>query len=116
VHRRCLLRHTYDHIGRYPVTAAGHAEIPGYTCKPANDRTRRSGHESSTQSHSNFGLAEKVAGCLAGARYLDWPPYVTARATALGVDATPTVLVEGAAVRPDTRTITAAVAAAHRAQ
>ena len=49
-------------------------------------------------------------------RYLDWPPYVTARATALGVDTTPTVLVEGAAVRPDTRTITAAVAAAHRAQ
>jgi protein-disulfide isomerase len=54
--------------------------------------------------------------CLADARYLDWPPYVTARATALGVDATPTVLVEGAAVRPDTRTITAAVAAAHRGQ
>ena len=52
--------------------------------------------------------------CLADARYLDWPPYVTARATALGVDATPTVLVEGAAVRPDTRTITAAVAAARR--
>ena len=55
-------------------------------------------------------------GCLADARYLDWPPYVTARATALGVEATPTVLVEGAAVRPDTRTITAAVAAAHRGQ
>jgi protein-disulfide isomerase len=54
--------------------------------------------------------------CLADAHYLDWPPYVTARATALGVDATPTVLVEGAAVRPDTPTITAAVAAAHRAQ
>jgi len=54
--------------------------------------------------------------CLADARYLDWPPYVTARATALGVDTTPTVLVEGAAVRPDTRTITAAVAAAHRGQ
>jgi len=54
--------------------------------------------------------------CLADARYLDWPPYVTARATALGVDTTPTVLVEGAAVRPDTRTITAAVAAAQRAQ
>ena len=54
--------------------------------------------------------------CLADARYLDWPPYVTARATALGVDSTPTVLVEGAAVRPDTRTITAAVAAAHRGQ
>ena len=53
--------------------------------------------------------------CVSDGRYLDWPPYVTARATALGVDATPTVLVEGAAVRPDTRAITAAVAAAHRA-
>ena len=54
--------------------------------------------------------------CLADGRYLDWPPYVTERATALGVEATPTVLVEGTAVRPDARTITAAVAAAHRAQ
>ncbi len=54
--------------------------------------------------------------CLAGARYLDWPAYVTARATALGVDATPTVLVNGAAVRPDARAITAAVAAAHSGQ
>jgi protein-disulfide isomerase len=54
--------------------------------------------------------------CLADARYLDWPSYVTARATALGVEATPTVLVEGAAVRPDTRTITAAVATAHGGQ
>jgi protein-disulfide isomerase len=55
-------------------------------------------------------------GCLADARYLDWPPYVTARATALGVEATPTVLVEAAAVRPDPQTITAAVAAGRRAQ
>ena len=54
--------------------------------------------------------------CLADGRYLDWPPYVTARATALGVEATPTVLVEGAAVRPDTRAITAAVTAAHQAR
>ena len=53
--------------------------------------------------------------CVSDGRYLDWPPYVTARATALGVDATPTVLVEGAAVRPAARAITAAVAAAHRA-
>jgi protein-disulfide isomerase len=54
--------------------------------------------------------------CLAEARYLDWPAYVTARATALGVDATPTVLVKGAAVRPDARAITAAVAAANGGQ
>jgi protein-disulfide isomerase len=62
------------------------------------------------------GLGAAFTRCLADARYLDWPPYVTARATALGVEATPTVLVEGAPVRPDARTITAAVAAAHRAQ
>jgi hypothetical protein len=46
------------------------------------------------------------------APYLDWPPYVTARATALGVDATPTVLVAGAVVTPEARPIGATVAAA----
>jgi protein-disulfide isomerase len=51
-------------------------------------------------------------GCVSEAPYLDWPPYVTARATALGVEATPTVLVAGAAVRPEARPITAAVARA----
>jgi protein-disulfide isomerase len=70
---------------------------------------------------AGIGRAVGLAGaaftlCLADARYLDWPPYVTARATALGVDATPTVLVKGAAVRPDARAITAAVAAAHGGQ
>jgi len=50
--------------------------------------------------------------CVSDAPYLDWPPYVTARATALGVDATPTVLVAGAVVRPEARPIGAAVAAA----
>jgi len=54
--------------------------------------------------------------CLADARYLDWPAFVTARATALGVDATPTVLVKGTAIRPDARAITAAVAAANGRQ
>ena len=50
--------------------------------------------------------------CVSGAPYLDWPPYVTARATALGVEGTPTVLVADAAVRPEARAIGAAVAAA----
>ena len=50
--------------------------------------------------------------CLSDRPYLDWPPYVTARATALGVEATPTVLVAGAVVRPEPRAISAAVAAA----
>jgi protein-disulfide isomerase len=50
--------------------------------------------------------------CLSGAAYLDWPPYVTARATALGVESTPTVLVAGTAVRPEARSIAAAVASA----
>jgi protein-disulfide isomerase len=49
------------------------------------------------------------ASCVSEAPYLDWPPYVTARATALGVQATPTVLVAGTAVRPDSRALTAAV-------
>jgi protein-disulfide isomerase len=50
--------------------------------------------------------------CVSDAPYLDWPPYVTERATALGVRGTPTVLVAGAAVRPEAAPIGAAVAAA----
>jgi protein-disulfide isomerase len=56
------------------------------------------------------GLPEAAfASCVSQAPYLEWPPYVTARATALGVQATPTVLVAGAAVAAETRAITAAV-------
>jgi protein-disulfide isomerase len=49
------------------------------------------------------------AACLAEAPYLDWPPYVTARATAQGVTATPTAWVAGASVQPDAQAIIAAV-------
>lgn len=60
-----------------------------------------------------MGLAEApFAACLSDALYLDWPPYVTARAIAAGVSATPMVLVAGAAVRPEAPAITAAVASA----
>jgi protein-disulfide isomerase len=60
-----------------------------------------------------IGLADETFGaCLAERPYLEWPPYVTARAYALGVQSTPTVLVAGTMVRPDARTITAAVTAA----
>ena len=56
------------------------------------------------------GLAgPEFAACVAEGRYLDWPSQVTARATALGVEATPTVQVAGAAVRPEARSIAAAV-------
>ena len=59
-----------------------------------------------------MGLTDPAfATCLAEAPYLDWPSYVTARAFGLGVNGTPTVLVAGTMVRPDARTITAAVAA-----
>jgi protein-disulfide isomerase len=65
----------------------------------------------------DLGLPDPAfASCLSEAPYLDWPPYVTARATALGVQATPTVLVAGTVVRPDSHAITTAVrkAAGHR--
>jgi len=63
----------------------------------------------------DVGLTDPEFGrCLLGGRYLDWAPYVTARAIGLGVDATPTVFVEGAFVRPDARTIDVAVSAAGR--
>jgi protein-disulfide isomerase len=51
-------------------------------------------------------------GCVSDAPYLDWPPYVTARAVALGVESTPTVLVGGEPVRAEARSIAAAVAKA----
>src|SRR5690348_2686847 len=41
--------------------------------------------------------------CVSDGPYLDWPRYVTVRATALGVEATPTVLVAGTVVRPEAR-------------
>jgi protein-disulfide isomerase len=57
------------------------------------------------------GLADAAfTACVSDAPYLDWPPYVTARANALEVEATPTVLVAGTAVRPEARSIAAAVA------
>lgn len=63
---------------------------------------------------SSIGLADtgtaKFTACVSDSPYLDWAPYVTARAVALGVEATPTVLVAGAAVRAEARPIAAAVA------
>jgi protein-disulfide isomerase len=54
------------------------------------------------------------AAAVADGPYLDWPSYVTARATQAGVGGTPTVLVAGADVSPDPNSITAAVAQAAR--
>jgi protein-disulfide isomerase len=59
------------------------------------------------------GLADAAfTTCVSDPPYLDWPPYVTARATDLGVEGTPTVLVAGRQVRPEARAISAAVARA----
>jgi protein-disulfide isomerase len=56
------------------------------------------------------------AACLADGPYLDWPPYVTARAIAAGVESTPTVLVAGVPVRAEGPAIAAAVARASEAR
>lgn len=62
------------------------------------------------------GLDEAAFGaCLAQGAYLDWPAYVTERATNVGVSATPTVLVAGASVSPEPRAIVAAVRQAGQA-
>jgi protein-disulfide isomerase len=59
------------------------------------------------------GLTDPAFGaCLADAPYLEWPPFVTARAVALGVSATPTVLVADVFTAADARAIASAVAAA----
>src|SRR5580704_4925493 len=47
--------------------------------------------------------------CVSDGTYLDWAPYVTERAVAAGVSATPTVLVGGVPVSPDPRAIAVAV-------
>lgn len=60
-----------------------------------------------------IGLADAAfAACVSDGPYLDWPPYVTARATTLGVASTPTVLVAGGAVSPQAKPIAAAVSRA----
>jgi protein-disulfide isomerase len=61
------------------------------------------------------GLDDAFTACVSAGTYLDWPPYVTARATAAGVNGTPTVLVAGVPVTADARAITAAVSRAGRA-
>ena len=46
----------------------------------------------------SLGLGPDFASGVSEGRYLDWPPYVTARAVSAGVEGTPTVLVAGAPV------------------
>lgn len=58
------------------------------------------------------GLTDAFAVCVRDGLHLDWPPYVTARAAERGVSSTPTVLVEGAIVRPHPSLIRTAVGAA----
>jgi protein-disulfide isomerase len=58
----------------------------------------------------------RFTACLSDGRYLDWPAYVTARAIAAGVEATPTVLVAGEPVRAEGPAIAAAVARASEAR
>jgi len=55
------------------------------------------------------GLGPAFASCVTQRPYLDWPPFVTARAVAAGVEATPTVLVAGGAVPAEGEAIMAAV-------
>jgi protein-disulfide isomerase len=47
--------------------------------------------------------------CAGEGRYLEWPTFVTYRAAQAGVGGTPTVLVQGADVEPDTESLAAAV-------
>jgi hypothetical protein len=48
--------------------------------------------------------------CVGAGRYLPWTDYVTEQAVRRQVTGTPTVLVDGAQVRPTAQEITAAVA------
>jgi len=55
------------------------------------------------------GLGPAFGSCVTEGPYLDWPLYVTARAAATGVEATPTVLVAGVAVATESEAIMVAV-------
>ena len=55
------------------------------------------------------GLGSAFASCVTEGPYLEWPPYVTARAVTAGVEATPTVLVAGVAVAAESEAIVVAV-------
>ena len=57
----------------------------------------------------SVGLGPAFASCVSQGQYLDWPPYVTARALAAGVEATPAVLVAGVAIAAESKAIAAAV-------
>lgn len=57
----------------------------------------------------SVGLGPAFASCVSAGAYLDWPPYVTARALAVGVEATPTVLVAGVGVPAESEAIAVAV-------
>jgi protein-disulfide isomerase len=66
-----------------------------------------------TELGASVGLDGAALGaCLASGRYLDWAPYVTEVAEARGVNATPTVLVDGAPVAPTARAIAQAAGVA----
>ena len=54
------------------------------------------------------------ASCLGEGPYHDWPTFVTSRATAGGVEATPTVWVQGTDIEPDLDGLATAVRDAER--
>jgi len=56
--------------------------------------------------------SDAFAASMAAGAYLEWPTFVTSRATEAGVTATPTVLVAGARVRPAPHAIAEAVSEA----
>lgn len=61
----------------------------------------------------SVGLAsEEFGSCVLAGRYLEWPALVTEAAVARGVDATPTVLVDGLPVPADAQAIAAAAGVA----
>jgi protein-disulfide isomerase len=99
--------------------AADNGRFPGYAHALFADQPPEGGPGLSDAELARLGDAVGLTGaafaaCLSDGPYLDWPPYVTARATAAGISATPTVLVAGAFVRPDLQAITAAVARVNR--
>ena len=78
--------------------------------QPAARGGRRAERRRARPAGPESGLDEAaLAACLGQGAYLEWPGYVTTRATAAGVSATPTVLVAGTPVSPEPDAIAAAM-------
>jgi protein-disulfide isomerase len=103
--------------------AADGEKLPGYAVAlyanqpaeggPGPKRTPGLSDEELVEIGHSVGLEDQGFGsCVPGQTYMPWAAYVTSKATARGIDAIPTIFVNGTQVHPNAAMIEAAVEAA----